>query len=112
MLDKCKVENAMDSWAATDSIENGSDSSGYDTSDCGAVGALIFPRLLYPGTCSNWLFLVLAMWCVRVLYVVAFSNHGTAFRHPQCVCVKLYIADLSTNLQPTVSEAAGSLRSE
>ena len=42
VLDTCKVENVMDSWAARDSIENGSDSSGYDTSDCGAVGVPIF----------------------------------------------------------------------
>ena len=47
VLDTCKVENVMNSWAARDSVENGSDSSGYDTSDCGAVGALIFPWLLY-----------------------------------------------------------------
>ena len=46
MLDTRKVENLMDSWAARDSVENGSESSGYDTSDCGAVGVLIFLRLL------------------------------------------------------------------
>ena len=47
MLDTCKVENVMDSWVARDSVENGSDSSRYDTSDCGVVGTLIFLWLLY-----------------------------------------------------------------
>ena len=56
VLDTCKVENVMNSWAAKDSVENGSDSSGYGTSDCGAVGALIFQRLFYLGSCSKWLF--------------------------------------------------------
>ena len=41
VLDTCKVENLMDSWAARDSVENGSDSSRYNTSDCGVVDALI-----------------------------------------------------------------------
>ena len=53
MLDTCKVENVLDSWADRHSVENGSDSSGYDTSDCGAVGALIFPWLLYSDSCSK-----------------------------------------------------------
>ena len=53
LLDTCKVENVMDSWAAKDSVENRSDSSGCDTSDCGSVGALIFLRLLYSGSCSK-----------------------------------------------------------
>ena len=47
MLDTCQVGNVMDYWLARDSIWEGSDSAGNDTSDCGAVGALIFPRLLY-----------------------------------------------------------------
>ena len=47
MLDTCKLENMMNSWAARDSVKNGSDSSGCDMSDCGAVGAMIFLRLLY-----------------------------------------------------------------
>ena len=52
VLDMCKVENVMDSWAVRDSVENRSDSSGYDRSDCGAVSALIFPWLLYsPDSC-------------------------------------------------------------
>ena len=59
MLDTCPVENVMDSWAARDSVENGSDSSGYDTSDCDPVGALIFPWLLYSDSSSKWFFLSL-----------------------------------------------------
>ena len=110
MLDTCKVENMMDSWAAMDSIENGSDSSRYDMPNCGAVGALIFLRLLYQGSCSKWFYLVLAACCVRVLCLVAFSDRGIAFRQPQCVCVKLYITTVSANPQPTLSEA-GSVRS-
>ena len=102
----------MDSWTARDSVENESDSSGYDTSDCGAVGALMFLRLLYLGSCSKGLFLALAACCVRMLCLVAFSDRRTAFRQPQRVCVKLYIAAVSANMQPTVSEAAGSVRSD
>ena len=111
-MDTCKVENVMDSWEARDSVENESDSSGCDTSDCGAVGALIFLRLLYLDSCSEWSFLVIAACCVRVLCLVAFCGRGTGFRQPQCVRVKLYIAAVSANLQPTVSKAAGSVRSD
>ena len=53
VLETCKVENVMDSWADRDSVENGSDSYGYHTSDCGVIDALIFLRLLYSGSCSN-----------------------------------------------------------
>ena len=53
MLDTLEVENVMDSWAVRDSVENRSDSSGYDRSDCGAVGAFIFPWLLYSDSCSK-----------------------------------------------------------
>ena len=80
VLDACKVENVMYSWAARDSVENGSDSSRNDTSDCGAVGALIFPWWLYSSSCSKWFFLVLAVCCVHVLCLVAFSDRETAFR--------------------------------
>ena len=47
VLDTCQVENVMDYWYARDSVWEGSDNSENDTSDCGAVGALIFPGLLY-----------------------------------------------------------------
>ena len=53
VLDTCKVENMMDSWAARGSFENGSNSFGCDTSDCGTVGAMIFLRLLYLDSCSK-----------------------------------------------------------
>ena len=59
VLDTCTVENVMDSCAARDSVENGSDSSGNGTSDSGAVSTLIILRLLYPDSCSKWFFLVL-----------------------------------------------------
>ena len=82
-LDTCKVESMMDNWAAKDSVENGSDSSGYDTSDCGAVGAVIFLRLLYSGSCRKWFLLSLVACIVSVLCLVAFSDHGTTLRQPQ-----------------------------
>ena len=56
MIDTCNVENVMDSWEARDSVENGSDSSGCDTSDCVAVGVLIFLRLLYLDSCRKWFY--------------------------------------------------------
>ena len=80
VLDTCKVENVIDNWAARDSVENGSDSFGSDTSDCGAVGALIFLRLLYLDSCSEWFFLSLATCIVSVLCLVTFSGRGTVFR--------------------------------
>ena len=77
-----KVENMMNSSVARDSVGNGLDSSEYNRSDCGAVGALIFLRLLYTDSCSKWFFLVLVACYVRVLCLVAFSDHGTVFRQP------------------------------
>ena len=80
------------------------DASGNDTSDSGAVGTLIILRLLSPDSCSTWFFLVLAACCVCVICLLVFPDRGTAFRQPQRVRVKLYIAALSAILQPTVSE--------
>ena len=88
------------------------DSPRNDMSNSGAIGSLIILRLLYPDSCSKWFFLVLAAWCIHVLCVVVFFDHGTASRQPQCVCVKLYFATVSTNRQPTVSKAATSIRSD
>ena len=88
------------------------DSSGNDTSDSGVVGTLIILRLLYPYSCSKWFFLVLAAWCVRVFCLVAFSDRGTTFRHPHSVYVKLNFIAVGANRQPTVSESAGSVRSD
>ena len=42
VLDMCMVENVLDSWAVGDLVENRSDSLGYNTLDCDAIGALIF----------------------------------------------------------------------
>ena len=74
VLDTCKVENVMNSWAARDSVENGSDSSGYDTSDCGTVGALISRWLLYSDSCSKYFSLTLVACRVSVFHSVAFSD--------------------------------------
>ena len=82
MLDTCKVENVMDSWAARDSVENGSDSSGYDTSDCCTVGDLISLRLLYAGSCNKWFFSCSCCVLFRVCCLVALFDRGTAFREP------------------------------
>ena len=111
MLGTCKVENIVNSWTFRDSVENGSDSSGYDTSDCGAVDALIFLRLLYLASCSKWFFLVLAAYYVRAFCLVAFSDRGTAFRRPRSVCNELYFAVVSANSQPIVREVVRSVRS-
>ena len=73
----------MDSLAASDSVKNESDSSGCDTSDCGAVGALIFLRLLYLDSLRKCFLLNLAACIVSVVYLVAFSDHGTVFKRPQ-----------------------------
>ena len=74
MLDTCKVENVMDSWLARDLVENGLDSSGYDTSNYGIVNALMFLRSLYADSCRKCFVLSLCMCCVRVLCLVAFSR--------------------------------------
>ena len=74
MLDTCKVENVMNSWAARDPVQSGSDSSGNDTSGCGAVGALIFPGLLYADSCSKCFSLTLIACRVSVFHPVAFSD--------------------------------------
>ena len=74
MLDTCKVDNMMNSWAARDSVENGSDISGCNTSDCVAVGALIFPWLLYSDSCSKCFSLTLVACCVSVFHPVGFSD--------------------------------------
>ena len=68
MIDTCKVENMMDSWAARDSAENGLDSSGYDTSDCDVVGAMIFPRLLYADSYGKCCSLALVV-CVCLCFI-------------------------------------------
>ena len=74
VIDTCKVENVMGSWAARYSVENRSDSSGYGTSDCGAIGALIFPRLLYSYSSSKCFSLPLVAFHVSVFHPVAFSD--------------------------------------
>ena len=90
MLDTCKVENVMDSWAARDSVENGSDSSGNDTSDSGAVGTLIILRLLYPDSCSKCFSLTLvALSCVCVPSRRLLRFVGARSWQPQSVCEKL-----------------------
>ena len=53
-------------WLARDSIWEGLDSSGNDTSSCGAVSALIFPGLFYAYSCSKCFSLPLAACCVSV----------------------------------------------
>ena len=83
-----------------------------DTSDCGTVSTLIFMRLLYLLSCSKWLFLLLVACYVCVFCLVAFFDRGTAFRQPQWVCTKLYFAAVSASRQSTVSEVAGSVRSD
>ena len=62
------------SWADRDSVENGSDSSGNDTSDCGTSGMLIILRLLYPDSCRKCFSLTLAAFRVSVFHPVAFSD--------------------------------------
>ena len=74
VLDTCKVENVMESWASRDSVESGSDRSGNDTSDCGAVDALIFPWILYEDFCSKYFSLTLVASPVSVVHPVAFSD--------------------------------------
>ena len=66
VLDMYKMENVMDSWLARDSVRNGSDSSSYDTSNCGTVGAMVFLKLLYLDSCDKWFFLVLVACCVHI----------------------------------------------
>ena len=78
----CKVKNVMDSWLARGLVENRSDSSGYDTSDCGAAGSLIFLSLLYANSCSKRVLLSLAAYIVSVLYLIAFSDRGIVFKQP------------------------------
>ena len=46
MLNKWKVGNVMDSWVARDSVEDGSDSSGNDTSYSGVVGHADYPEVV------------------------------------------------------------------
>ena len=76
----------MDSWLARDSVENGLDSSEYDTSDSSAVGALIFPWLLYSDSCSDWFFLVLVACCVRALCSSPYLIVGLrSSSHSECV---------------------------
>ena len=75
-------------------------------SDCGIVKALIFLRLLYADSCRKSFFMSLVACIVFVLYFVAFSDHGTAFRQPQRVCVKLYIVAVSAKWQRAVSEGS------
>ena len=74
MLGTCQVENVMDYWSAKDSIKEGSDSSGNDMSDCGTVGALIFPRLFYAHSCSKCFSLMPVACCVFVFHPVVFSD--------------------------------------
>ena len=89
-MDTCQVENMMDSWAARDSVENGTDSSGNDTSDCGAVGTLIILRLLFSDSCSKCFSLALVACRVsvfpsrRLLRFVRLRSW-----QPQRVCEKL-----------------------
>ena len=64
----------MDSWVARDPVEDGSKSSGRDTSDCGAFGVLIFLRLLYPDSCSKCFYLILVACRVAVFQPAAFSD--------------------------------------
>ena len=68
------VKNVMDSWAARDSVEKTSDSSEHDTSDCDAVGVLIFPCLLAADFCSNCFFLTLVASPVPVFHSIAFLD--------------------------------------
>ena len=64
----------MDYWSARDSIWEGSDSFGNEMSDCGAVGAVIFPGLLYVDSCSKCLSLTFVPCCMFVFHPVAFSD--------------------------------------
>ena len=79
VLDRYQEENAINYWSARDSIWEGSDSSGSDTSDFGAVGALIFPGLLYADSLSKCFSLTLVACRVSVFHPVAFSDSWTAF---------------------------------
>ena len=73
------------------------DSSRYDTSNNGAVGALIFPWLEYSGSSSKLIFWVLAA-CVSVCpKSSAFSDRGTAFWQSHYVCCKLFAAAASAH---------------
>ena len=83
VLDTCKLENVTDSWAARDSVESGSDSSGNDTSDCGAVSTLILLGLLYADACNKWSFSSPCCMVCLVFCLVAFFDRGTTFGQPQ-----------------------------
>ena len=73
-MDTCKVENVMDSGAARDLVENGSDSSGNDTPDSGTVGALIMLRSLYPDYCTKCFSFTLVPPRVSMFHPVGFSD--------------------------------------
>ena len=66
----------------------GSDSSGNNTSDCGVVGALVFPRLLYADSCSEFFSLTLLAYRVSVFPSCRLLRFvGTAFlAATECLC--------------------------
>ena len=91
-----------------------SDSSGYDTSDISAVGSPYSRvRCILILVASDFSLRWLPREFVLCVYSVlsAFSDRGIASRQPPCVNRKLYIAAWSGKDQPTVSEVAGSVRS-
>ena len=82
--------------------------SGYDTSDVVAVGSSYsfgcYIRILVASGFPEF------MLRVSVCSVSsAFSDRGTAFKQPQCVCYKLYVAAVSAHSRPIVFEVAGSV---
>ena len=60
-----------------------SDNYGNDMSDCGAVGALIFPELLYADSYSKWLFCGPCYVLCLVFFLIAFFDRGPTFKQPQ-----------------------------
>ena len=94
MLDICNLENVMDSWPARDLVKSGSGSSRNDTSDCGTVGALIFPGVLYADSCSKCFSFTRVACRVSVFHPVTFPDSWDCVPGSHRVFVKVVIRSL------------------